>query len=223
MALTVELANVRKTYPSTDGVSATALRVDSLSVSEGEHVCVVGGSGTGKTTLLNVIAGIVVPDSGDVKVCGTDLGTMSESGRDRFRARNIGYLFQVFNLLQPYSALENVALPLTLAGTASVRDARARARELLERIGLGAKTHRRPANLSVGEQQRVALARAIACRPRLLLADEPTASLDPRNAQSAMDILREVAGQNGASLIVVTHDERVKRAFERVVTLEPAA
>ncbi len=220
--MAIELTAVRKSYRRPDGSKVVVLDVDQLSVADGEEVCVVGGSGTGKTTLLNVVAGIVIPDSGQVRVCGTDLPTLSEAARDRFRARHVGYLFQVFNLLQALSALENVALPLTFAGV-SIAEARRTSRKLLERVGLGSKVDQRPAALSVGEQQRVALARAVACSPKLLLADEPTASLDPANAAGAMALLREVVREHGAALVVVTHDERVRAAFKRVVELRSAA
>lgn len=198
------------------------LDVASLAARDGEQVCLVGGSGSGKTTLLNVIAGITTPDAGSVVVKGTDVARLRESARDRFRARHVGYMFQVFNLLQGYSALENVLLPLHFAGTGS-HAARERAASLLDRVGLGAKRDHRPRALSVGEQQRVALARAVACHPSVLLADEPTANLDPDNAARALSLLREVATEAGSTLLVVTHDDRVKASFSRVEALGGAA
>jgi len=220
--MSLELAGVRKSFPRPGGGDHLVLDVARLSAADGEQICLVGGSGSGKTTLLNVIAGITVPDAGRVVVRGTDVALLREYARDRFRARNVGYMFQVFNLLQGYSAFENVLLPLHFAGTGS-HASRERASSLLDRVGLGSKKHNKPAALSVGEQQRVALARAVACRPSVLLADEPTANLDPANAIRSLDLLREVATESGATLVVVTHDERVNAAFARVEVLGPAA
>jgi ABC-type lipoprotein export system ATPase subunit len=220
--MSFELTGIRKSFPRPGGGTHLVLDVPSLSAREGEQLCVVGGSGSGKTTLLNVIAGITTPDSGKVVVKGTELTALGEPARDRYRARQIGYVFQVFNLLQAYSAIENVLLPLHFAGVGR-REAGERATKLLDRVGLGAKRQNKPAALSVGEQQRVALARAVACRPALILADEPTANLDPANAVNALALLREVASESGAALLVVTHDDRVKAQFPRVETLGPAA
>ncbi len=214
----IRLKNVTKTYRRPDGAVTSALSVDELLVAAGESLCVVGGSGTGKTTLLNVLAGIVLPDQGDVVVDGEDVVRMSEARRDAYRARKIGYVFQTFNLLQAYTAEENVLLPLMFAGKKR-SESRLRATELLARVGLGDKRDRKPSELSVGEQQRVAIARASACRPKVLLADEPTANLDPQNAVAAMKLLREVAAEAGAVLLVVTHDQRLKDEFARVETL----
>jgi putative ABC transport system ATP-binding protein len=220
--MSLELQGVRKSFPRPGGGDHLVLDVASLSAADGEQICVVGGSGSGKTTLLNVIAGITVPDAGRVVVKGTDVARLRESARDRFRARNVGYMFQVFNLLQGYSAFENVLLPQHFAGVGG-HAAKERASALLDRVGLGSKKHNKPSALSVGEQQRVALARAIACSPSVLLADEPTANLDPANALRALELLREVASESGATLVVVTHDERVRSAFKRVEVLDHAA
>jgi ABC-type lipoprotein export system ATPase subunit len=218
----IRLKNVAKTYRRPDGSASSALEVAALEIAAGEAVCVVGGSGAGKTTLLNVVAGIVLPDRGDVFVDGVDLVKLSEAKRDAFRARNIGYVFQTFNLLQAYTAEENVALPVMFAGRGRA-ESRRRAAELLTRVGLGDKRDRRPSELSVGEQQRVAIARATACKPKVLLADEPTANLDPRNAAEAMKLLREVAAEAGAVLLVVTHDQRLRSEFSRVEALGSAS
>jgi putative ABC transport system ATP-binding protein len=215
------LEDVAKTYRRPDGAVTTALFVPRLFAAAGESLCLVGGSGTGKTTLLNVVAGIVLPDRGRVTVDGENVVALSEAERDLYRARKIGYVFQTFNLLQAYTAEENVLLPLLFAGKKRA-EARERAAELLGRVGLGGKRDRRPSELSVGEQQRVAVARASACKPKVLLADEPTANLDPQNAVEAMRLLREVAAEAGAVLLVVTHDQRLKDEFARVETLHTA-
>src|SRR5256885_430268 len=176
--MSFEIQGVRKSFPRPGGGDHLVLDVASLAANDGEQLCLVGGSGSGKTTLLNVIAGITTPDAGSVIVKGTDVARLREAARDRFRARHVGYMFQVFNLLQGYSALENVLLPLHFAGTRG-HAARERAAGLLDRVGLGAKRDNRPSALSVGEKQRVALARAVACRPSGPLAHQPTANLQP--------------------------------------------
>jgi ABC-type lipoprotein export system ATPase subunit len=216
----IRLKKVRKSFRRPDGTVAPALVIQDLSIDGGAQVCVAGGSGSGKTTLLNVIAGIVSPDAGaEVLIGETDVAKLGESARDRFRARNIGYVFQTFNLLQGYSALENVLLPMHFAGIPS-REARLRAQALLDRMGISAKADNRPRALSVGEQQRAAVARALACRPAVVLADEPTANLDPENAGEAMQLLKEEAAREKATLIVVTHDDRVQDSFDHVVRME---
>jgi len=220
--VSLELKGVRKSFSLPGGGDHLVLDVASLAAKDGEQLCLVGGSGSGKTTLLNVIAGITTPDAGAVIVKGTDVAKLPEAARDRFRARHVGYMFQVFNLLQGYTALENVLLPLHFAGV-SGHESRERAAALLDRVGLGSKKNNRPRALSVGEQQRVALARAVACRPSVLLADEPTANLDPENAVRALALLRDIATESGSTLVVVTHDDRVKAEFGRVLVLGGAA
>jgi putative ABC transport system ATP-binding protein len=218
--MNIQLTNIRKSFRRGDGSTAPALALASLTVGGGEHICVMGDSGSGKTTLLNVIAGIVTPDAGsEVRVGNVDVSKLREGDRDRFRAKSIGYVFQTFNLLQGYSALENVLLPMYFAGIGG-KEARSRANDLLSRMGLETKKANRPSALSVGEQQRTAVARAVACKPGVLLADEPTANLDRVNADAALQVLRHEAELAGATLILVTHDDRVKSSFERVVELE---
>ena len=220
--MSFDLLGIRKSFSRPDAGRHDVLNIERLSAADGEQLCLVGGSGSGKTTLLNIIAGITMPDAGKVIVRGTEITALSESQRDRFRARHVGYVFQVFNLLQGYSALENVLLPMHFAGI-DRGTSRQRASALLDRVGLGSKTQNRPSALSVGEQQRVALARALACQPALVLADEPTANLDPDNAAGALALLQEVTREFGAGLLVVTHDERVRARFSRVESLDRAA
>jgi putative ABC transport system ATP-binding protein len=177
----------------------------------------VGRSGCGKTTLLHIIAGIGRADSGTVKIDGFDLGLMTEAECDHFRAQNIGYVFQTFNLLPGFSALENVLLGMGFAGG---RADGPRARGLIERMGLGHRMRHKPAALSVGEQQRVAVARALANRPRLVLADEPTANVDTGHQQQILDLLRETCGEEKIALVLVTHSPEVSAQFTRVEHLE---
>jgi putative ABC transport system ATP-binding protein len=180
-------------------------------------VILVGRSGCGKTTLLHVTAGLSRANAGTILVGGVDIGRLSEAGRDRFRAARLGYVFQTFNLLPAFTALENVLLGMTFAR--GRRDP-ARARSLLDRVGLGHRLHHKPTTMSVGEQQRVAVARALANRPGLLLADEPTANVDPANQQNIVDLIRESCRQEEISLLMVTHSAEVAGQFDRVVRLE---
>ena len=211
MAL-LSIRDLKKAYALPGGERVPVLDVASFEVGEGEQVALAGGSGTGKTTLLHIIAGILTADSGSVRLGGTEVTTLGESERDRFRANSIGYVFQTFHLLNGYSALDNVLLGMTFGPG----EDEAHARSLLERLGLGERMDYSPAQLSVGQRQRVAVARALANRPRLVLADEPTGNLDARNAEEALELMRSVCSDQGASLLVVSHDPRVLDAFDRV-------
>ena len=193
------------------------LSIPKFSVAEGEQVVLVGRSGGGKTTLLHLIAGITRLDSGQIIFQDKSIDTLSEPAYDRFRAAWMGYVFQTFNLLPAFTALENVLLGMTFARKAVDRG---RARSLLERVGLKDRLHHRPAAMSVGEQQRVAVARALANRPRLLLADEPTANIDPANQQKIVDLIRETALEEKISLVMVTHSTEVASQFDRVDQLD---
>jgi putative ABC transport system ATP-binding protein len=187
-----------------------AVSVRRLVVDSGSHLCLVGRSGSGKTTLLNILCGVLVPTSGRVRLDETDLFALGEAARDALRARAIGCVFQTFNLLDGLSAFENLTLAQRFAGI-SASAARRRASELLERLGLGERAAARPSELSVGEQQRVAIARAVSKRPSLVLADEPTASLDDENAALVIDLLLETC--SSSTLVVATHDARLIQRF----------
>ena len=186
------------------------LDVPEFVLEEKQQMALRGTSGTGKTTLLNCIAGILSPDSGRIMLGDRDMVALGEGARDRVRAENIGYIFQTFNLLQGYTCLENVVLGMGFGGGAD-RDF---ARELLERVGLGDRLAYRPGQLSVGQQQRVAVARAVANRPKLVLADEPTGNLDPKNAREALKLIREICEENEAALLLVSHDQLVLDQFK---------
>jgi putative ABC transport system ATP-binding protein len=211
------LRNVRKTFQLPDGGTLPILNVAALDVSAGEQLVLVGQSGGGKTTLLHIIAGITRPDAGSVLLDGTDVARLSEAARDRFRAKHIGYVFQTFNLLPGFSALENVLLGMSFCG---LKVDEARARHLLDRVGLGKRLTHKPPMLSVGEQQRVAVARALANKPKLLLADEPTASIDARHQKQVLELLRETCREENVALLLVTHSPTVADQFERVERLE---
>lgn len=211
------IESVKKSYPQPDGLPLPILDVPWLELALGEQMVVRGRSGGGKTTLLNAIAGLTTIDSGKIVVNGTDITRLPEAVRDRFRARNIGFVFQTFNLLAGFTALENVQLGMTFTGQ---RNDPQRAAELLRRVGLGHRLSHKPAALSVGEQQRVAVARALVNRPGLLLADEPTANIDPAHQQQVVDLLREVCRAENVAMLLVTHSPEVASQFERVENLE---
>jgi len=191
------------------------LDVPDFRVLHGEKVALLGPSGSGKTTLLHVVAGLLAADAGAVRVAGRDIARLSEADRDRFRAATTGVVFQSFNLLPTLSALENVQLPLRLAGR---RDPE-RARELLRRVGLAGDEDAPATHLSVGQQQRVAVARAVVHRPRLVLADEPTGNLDRLAAAAVAELLLDVCGEADATLLLVTHDGELAARLDRTVTM----
>ena len=201
----------------TTGDSAlTILRDVSFTVNAGEAVAIVGASGSGKSTLLGLLAGLDTPTSGSVSISGEELFTLDEDGRAALRARLVGFVFQSFNLLPAMTALENVMLPLELAGEAG---ASASAKALLERVGLGGRLTHYPKQLSGGEQQRVAIARAFATRPALLLADEPTGNLDAATGAAIIDLMFELNRERGTTLILVTHDLELSRRCGRALRL----
>lgn len=214
--MSLELRNVTKTYREPGGGRLPVLNVNHFQLAAGEQVVLVGSSGGGKTTLLNIIAGITAADGGEVLVGGTDLVKLPEAARDRFRAERIGYVFQTFNLLPAFTALENVLLGMSFGGK---RADRARAIKLLERVGLGHRLHHQPSQMSVGEQQRTSVARALANVPRLLLADEPTANVDAANQQTILELLRDSCREHNVALLLVTHAPEVASQFERVEKL----
>jgi len=213
----LQLRHVKKSYTEPDGGRLPILDIPAFEVQSGEQMILVGRSGCGKTTLLHTIAGITRADAGEILIDGIDIARLSEAGVDRVRAGKIGYVFQTFNLLAGFTALENVLLGMTFGRNA--RDV-PRAQRLLDRVGLSHRGHHKPAALSVGEQQRVAVARALANKPSLLLADEPTANIDPRNQQKIVDLIRETCGEENVSLVMVTHSPEVAGQFSRVDKLE---
>jgi putative ABC transport system ATP-binding protein len=223
MALRLEA--LKKRYVAPDGSAVPVIDIESFELGDGEQVALVGGSGTGKTTLLHLIAGILTPDSGRILFGNpapgqpdgrVDLAGLGEADRDVFRGRHIGYVFQTHHLLMGFTALENVLLGMSFTGRA--HDPKW-ARHLLEEVGLGERLDYKPEKLSVGQQQRVAVARALANRPKLVLADEPTGALDPKNAQSVLDLVRKLCAEVGASLLIVSHDPHITAQLPRAVSL----
>lgn len=212
----LEISNLRKAFIEPGGDRLPILNVREFSVAAGEQVVLMGRSGSGKTTLLHTIAGLSRPDEGSVKIDGVEMTRLPEAGRDRLRADKIGYVFQTFNLLSGFSALENVLLGMAFA---SGRVDAERARHLLDRVGLGRRLSHKPRMLSVGEQQRVAVARSLANKPKLLLADEPTANVDSGHQQQIVDLVRGTCEEENVALLLVTHTPEVASQFHRVVQL----
>lgn len=198
------------------GHRITILEDVTLDIPEKQRVAIVGPSGSGKSTLLGLMAGLDRPTSGSIKLDGVEITTMPESALARYRREKIGYIFQSFHLIPTLTALENVLVPLELAGAPS---AGARARDLLDAVGLKDRLHHYPVQLSGGEQQRVAVARAFACRPPILLADEPTGNLDSSTGQYVIDLLLDLHRDYGTTLVLVTHERDVALLMERVITL----
>lgn len=195
-----------------------ALEVDRFELGAGEQALLAGASGGGKSTLLAIIAGLLEPDAGSIRVGGDAITAMHGAARDLFRGRRIGMIFQTFNLLHGFSARENVEIALLATG-ASRRDQRSRAESLLRELGI-ARADEPVDDFSVGQQQRVAVARAIACRPALVLADEPTASLDPATAANAMDLIQRACRETGAALLCTSHDPEMRQRFERIESVD---
>ncbi|MCA8964476.1 MAG: ABC transporter ATP-binding protein [Planctomycetes bacterium] len=213
----IRLRDVQKSYrqgPRT----VLACAVDALDVAAGEQVALIGRSGTGKTTLLHILAGLLHPDRGEVEVVGKRIDHLGQAACDRHRGRHIGMVYQTFNLLQPFTALENVLLG-ALFGRGAGGDAKARAEALLHKVGLGDRAHHRPSELSVGQVQRVAICRALINDPELILMDEPLGNQDKTTGTQVLDLLLQMASDGGKTVVMVTHDPESATRMQRTVDL----
>jgi len=211
--------NLKKSYQAPDGTSVSVIDVEHLEIEDGSQVAIVGTSGSGKTTFLNMIAGILTPDSGSVFVDGTDITKLSEQQRDRFRGENTGYIFQTFNLLPSYTALENVMLGMYFV-CANRSRMHQEAKSLLEEVGLADRMHYMPRQLSTGQQQRVSIARALANQHKLILADEPTGNLDGDTSERILDLIQGIIEREKRTLVFVTHDPKVIKRFSNVKNID---
>ncbi len=211
----LEVIGLKKSFVGPEGERHQVVDVARFAIDDRAQIALSGASGLGKTTLLHLIAGILRPDAGVVRLDGVEISALSEPERDRLRATRIGYIFQSFNLLPGFTCLENLLVAMSFGAGAN----RARAEALLRRVGLGERLNHRPRQLSTGQQQRVAVARALANSPRLVLADEPTGNLDQDNSREVLRLIRETCAENGAALLLVTHDPQVLAGFETVVSL----
>ncbi|HUZ01296.1 MAG TPA: ABC transporter ATP-binding protein [Thermomicrobiaceae bacterium] len=214
----IEARGVQKTY-DTGTVRVRALRGLDLLVTRGEMVAIMGPSGCGKTTLLNCLSSLDTIDAGTIHIAGTDLSSLSDNARTDFRARDMGFVFQFYNLLPVLSAAENVELPLLVSG-AKPRAARERALAVLEQVGLREQADQRPAELSGGQRQRVTIARALANEPAIVWADEPTGDLDSQTADDVMALMRDLNRTNRQTFVVVTHDPRIGAMCDRIIRMK---
>jgi putative ABC transport system ATP-binding protein len=215
--LAIQVEDLVKTYSSGD-VKVQALRGVSLNVRRGEMVAIMGASGSGKTTLLNCVSGLDYFDSGVVRIGGVDIATLTDKQKTSYRAHNMGFIFQTYNLLPVLSAVENVELPLVVSG-ADARQARQLAIQALERVGLADRANNRPSQLSGGQRQRVTIARALVNDPEIVWADEPTGALDSKTADEIMGLMEQMNRDHGQTFVVVTHDPGVGRRCDRLVTM----
>ncbi len=212
----LKISNLRKTFKNADGEVSDIINIPNFSLAENFQLAVSGKSGSGKSTFLNLIAGIISQDSGEIFFNDEKISSLSESKRDAFRSKNIGYVFQTFNLLQGFTAIENVMLGMMFANNLD----RKKAEALLNKVGLAKKNNNKPSELSVGEQQRVAIARAVANSPKLILADEPTANLDAKNGELAIDLIKNICEENKISLLLVSHETDIINKFENKINFE---
>lgn len=221
MATLIQATQISKIYHETT-VPVHAVNKIDLTIAEGEFTAIVGPSGCGKTTLLNILGGLDHPTSGTVEVAGTDITNMKDRELIDFRLKNIGFVFQAYNLIPVLTAIENVEF-IMLLQKKSKKEREARARELLEQMSMGDRLNSRPGELSGGQQQRVAVARALASHPRFILADEPTANLDSASTENLLELMAQMNREQRATFIFSTHDQRVMDKAKRLVTLQDGA
>ena len=217
MAAIIKIENLYKVYP-VGKEKVVALGGISLEIEKGQICCILGTSGSGKSTLLNQLAGLEKPSKGRVLIGGVNISTLSEGQLAKFRQKNVGFIFQSYNLLQSYSALENVAMPLMFRGIPkSIRNRRAK--KILKQVGLGGRMRHKPSQMSGGQQQRVGIARAFVAKPKIVFADEPTGNLDSKTSRGVMEIMVRMAKIHHETLIIVTHDVNIAKYADRIINL----
>ncbi len=214
------IKNLQKSFKNADGEVSHIINIAEFSIAENYQLAVSGRSGSGKSTFLNLVSGIISSDSGSIQFNDVNISSLSESKRDAFRSKNIGYIFQTFNLLQAFTAIENVMLGMMFSKKFAGNNDRKKAEALLNKVGLAKKTNNKPSELSVGEQQRVAIARAVANSPKLILADEPTANLDVKNGELAIDLIKNICKENKISLLLVSHEADIINRFDNKISFE---
>jgi ABC-type lipoprotein export system ATPase subunit len=215
----VTLHGVKKAFPLGNGRTLDALNIEHWALPAGSCTVLTGPSGSGKTTLLNLIAGVSLPTAGTIAVHDTDISALPEPRRDRFRAQHIGYVFQTFNLLSAFTALENVMLSMMFAGAIPKPEQRRRAGEILARLGLGARLSHKPQQLSRGEQQRIAIARALINGPAIVLADEPTGNLDSVNSNMVLELFKDLNQRLGQTILMITHNPEAAAVGHRTIEM----
>lgn len=215
----INLKNIEMIYDD-NGTKINAVKVKKLEVKDGEKVAFIGSSGCGKTTLFNLISGMITPTKGNVEVEDVDLTTLTESERDLFRANHIGYIFQDFNLFPDFTVLQNVILPMSFSKRYTKPEMEKEALAMLKRVGLDKKKDQKVKTLSGGEKQRVAIARSIVNKPNIILADEPTGNLDYKNGAKIMDLILQIAKEEKATLLVITHNNSQLELFDRSINIE---
>lgn len=219
MTVILQATNISKIYDEGKIKTPVLMGLD-LSIHRGERVAIVGSSGSGKSTLLHLLGGLDTPTEGEVWLHGICLNHLNETQRGRLRNEHLGFIYQFHHLLAEFSATENVAMPLLMRSSVSISEARDRANELLDRVGLSHRIHHRPSELSGGERQRVAIARALVTRPSLVLADEPTGNLDDENAVAVFELLSELQETLGMALLMVTHDKALASRADRMLVMK---
>lgn len=216
--LVIETRGLQKAYPSQ--IAIWVLHDIDLQIRAGEFVAIVGQSGSGKSTLLNILGALDVPTAGSVLINGVDIATLSEDELALLRSDEIGFIFQFHHLLDEFTCLENALMPITIRHGMETEAQRARVISLLQRVGLGSQLHKRPSEMSGGQNQRCAIVRALANAPKIVLADEPTGNLDRRSGEEVFALMREMNRDSGASFVMVTHDDRLAQAAERIIMIE---
>jgi putative ABC transport system ATP-binding protein len=215
----INLKNIEMIYDD-NGTKINALKVKDLKVEDGEKVAFIGSSGCGKTTLFNLISGMLTPTKGNVIVEDIDITTLTESERDLFRANHIGYIFQDFNLFPDFTVLQNVVLPMSFSKRYSKKEMNELAKDILKKVGMNEKMNQKVKTLSGGEKQRVAIARSIVNKPNVILADEPTGNLDYKNGTKIMELITKIAKDEKATLVVITHNNSLLDMFDEVLNIE---